>query len=202
MPDPLAGLVMPSVSGACDYTDVSITSGTATISPGVYCGGLQVSNNTTVVTMNPGLYILKGGGLTVNAGGTLNGTEVTFINTNGPGNNPDEFAIMNIHSAAVVHLSAMTTGALEGILFYQDPSAGKVGSNYTNRLHSGSASTITGVLYFPTQKIELSGSGATMTINGGVVAKTVLMQSDGTVILGGGIAGGGVGAFTRAAIVE
>jgi type II secretory pathway pseudopilin PulG len=201
-PDPLAGVVMPDVSGACDFTDVSFGSGTNTIGPGVYCGGLQVSNSGTVLTMTPGLYILKGGGLTINASGTVNGIGVSFINTNGPGNNANDFAIMNIHSGAIVDLEAMTTGPLQGILFYQDPAAGKVGTNYVNRLHSGSASTVTGVFYFPTQKIELGGSGATLTINGGVVAKTVLMQSDGTVVLGGGVAGGGIGAFARAAIVE
>jgi hypothetical protein len=199
-PDPLAGVVMPSVSGACNFTNISIVAG-QNLTPGVYCGGMDI--DVTGVTMDPGIYILKGGGLTVHTtSGELSGTGVAFINTNGPGNNADQFGILNIHSGAVVHLSAPTTGPLQGILFYQDPSAGKVGTDYTNRLHSGSASTVTGTVYVPTQKIELSGSGATFTINGGVVAKTVLMQSDGTVILGGGVAGGGVGAFTRAVIVE
>jgi hypothetical protein len=134
--------------------------------------------------------------------GTLNGVGVSFINTNGPGNDPDDFDILNIHSSATVDLEAMTTGALAGILFYQDPLAGKAGFAYTNRVHSHSGSTITGVIYVPTQKIELAGSGAGLTITGGVVAKTVLMQSDGTVHMVGGILGGGAGAFTRAAIVE
>ena len=48
--------------------------------PGVYCGGITVSNNASV-TFNPGVYILLGGGLDVSNNGSLTGQNVSFYNT-------------------------------------------------------------------------------------------------------------------------
>jgi hypothetical protein len=204
-PDPLSGVVMPDVSGPCTYNIATqpIVAGQKLL-PGVYCGGITVS--VAGVTMDPGLYILKGGGLRVQTNaGDLTGIGVSFVNTNGPGNNASAFDILEIDSHGTVNLSAMTSGPLANILFYQDPAAGKPGTVYVNRVHSGDPaqpSFITGTIYLPTQKIELAGSDGTLTIDGGVIAKTVQVQSDGSIHLGGGVAGGGVGAFTRATIVE
>ena len=62
MADPLAGLTPPSV-GACNYNNYNFSQGTTTMSPGVYCGGITIMGGT--VTMQPGEYILDGGGLTI-----------------------------------------------------------------------------------------------------------------------------------------
>src|SRR5260370_37639261 len=64
-PDPLAGLPAPaSAPYTCDYKNYpSPNNGSAIVlTPGVYCGGINVKNN--LYTFSPGNYILVGGGLT------------------------------------------------------------------------------------------------------------------------------------------
>ncbi|WP_244539583.1 TadE/TadG family type IV pilus assembly protein [Methylobacterium sp. 174MFSha1.1] len=61
--DPLASLPPPSV-GSCVATDLSLTGGTHTLSPGTYCGGLSIDGGAEV-TMRPGIYVMKDGPLIV-----------------------------------------------------------------------------------------------------------------------------------------
>jgi len=113
----------------------------------------------------------------------------------------DKFQKFEMGSASRAVLSAMTTGTLAGILFYQDPLAGKPGDVYENVIASGSNSLLTGTLYFPTQPIELGASGSTTTINGGVVATMIKVSSGSTVTINGP---GGVtdSPFKRVSLVE
>jgi hypothetical protein len=57
--DPLAYVTAPSLS-SCTYNNTSFWGGTHTLSPGTYCGGIDIANNATV-TFSPGLYIIAGG---------------------------------------------------------------------------------------------------------------------------------------------
>jgi hypothetical protein len=206
-PDPLAYLVMPTIPSTCDYTSKVVSGGaTETLSPGVYCNGLVVQNDLTVANLNPGLYILKGrngaASLNVQSGATINslGTGVTFIIT---ADDDGNYGQVNLQSGSFVNLSATTSPATNfslGILFYQDPAAPP---NIWNIFHSSTTLTLNGTLYFPTQYVELGGSGADITISGGIVAKRIKVQSDGTVNLS--VGGGGLGQnppFRRPTIVE
>ncbi len=71
--DPYYDLVVPSVSG-CDETDL-VVGDTRTLSPGVYCGGLQLTVllgkgkkeiSSADVTLDPGVYIIHNGDLSIN----------------------------------------------------------------------------------------------------------------------------------------
>lgn len=57
--DPLAGLPAPSY-GSCDVTDGEYVDANATLSPGVYCGGLEIAGDSDI-TLDPGLYVIKDG---------------------------------------------------------------------------------------------------------------------------------------------
>jgi hypothetical protein len=203
--DPLEYLVMPPIPATCDYTDKTVSGGaTETLNPGVYCGGLTVQNNLTVANLNPGLYIMKGrqgaSSFNIQSGATINstGTGVTIIIT------PDDagnYGIVNLQSGSFVNLTANSDPNVfsPGILFYQDPAAPQ---NVWNIFHSGNTTTLAGSLYFPTQYIELGGSGANINIAGGVVGRKVKVQSDGIVSLSVGIGGGENSAFRKAYVVE
>ena len=180
--DPMAYLSMPSFSHTCDYTNMSVnTVGTTVLSPGTYCGGITVKNNNVNVQFSAGVYYLLGGGLDVESGAAVTslGTGVTFVNTWDATHAYDK---INLQSAATVTLSANTdnTNPLAGVLFYQDPSvpAGNTGQlpGAANVFKSGSGSTLTGTIYFPTQDVEFS-SGSTMSIVGGVIAQQVWIHS-------------------------
>ena len=149
--DPLFYVPPPSYSGSCDYTNKTISSGTVTLSNGVYCGGIKISG-TAKVTLSAGTYILKGGGLTISGTGTVSGTGVTLYNT---GNTLYPYKPVQIDNPAVT-FTAPTSGALAGILFFQDRS---IVSTAANSL----AGAFAGALYFPTTPIVLNeGSGVTV----------------------------------------
>ncbi|MEK7802723.1 MAG: pilus assembly protein TadG-related protein, partial [Pseudomonadota bacterium] len=62
--DPYADLEVP-VTTPCSASAIrrgtSITgSGTATLNPGVYCGGISASSTNTII-LNPGIYVMDGG---------------------------------------------------------------------------------------------------------------------------------------------
>src|SRR5688572_120500 len=185
-PNPLSYLPRPStVDAPCNYTKVKVdASGTTTLNPGVYCGdggyALEIGGSNTNVVLNPGMYTLRGGGLKASGSTTtIRGAGICIVNTNAPlsQGGADKFGKIDIGSGISITLSAMTTGPLAGILFYQDPLAGKPGDVYENIISSGSTMNLTGTLYFPTQSLILAHSGSAANINGGVVARTVDVTS-------------------------
>lgn len=171
--DPMGYLTMPEVPPCTSAYGTIVTNGTQSFSPGVYCGGFDFSGPGTVVTFNPGIYWIEGGGLTVRANATIQGNGVTFILTNAPAEygGAANYGVVNFASGSTEILSAMTTGTFAGVLIYQDPNAGVTGTVYTNIIHSGAGSVINGTMYFPTQNVEVKANGD-LTITGGLVAKT------------------------------
>jgi hypothetical protein len=152
--DPLASFVMPAM-GACTFTGTQIIMTSTTLSPGVYCGGIELRSQSQV-TFNPGVYYLAGGGLNANAGASLTGTGVTFVNTEKkPGYNYDKIWI---NGGALIDLSAPTSGVWQGILFYQDP---KIKSTKVNIFNGGASMKLTGIVYFPTTSTKFSGDFGT-----------------------------------------
>ena len=137
-------------------------------------------------------------------GGTITGTGVTFINTNARtvDGGADKFDRFYMDSQSEANLSAPTSGPMMGILFFQDPGAGKAGTVYENVIGSGSNAVFTGTLYFPTQPVELGASGSTTTINGGVVAQTVKVTSGSTVNMDMTSGLAGVPPVKRVSLVE
>ena len=150
-PDPLAHLVPPP-TGGCDFVDLELDLPSVILWPGVYCGKLTVKNNT-IVTLMPGIYVIKGGPFTTESNANVIGTSVTFFLTEGGGY---DFEPLSFQSSSVLDLTAPTAGPYAGILFYQDPNAG-----YRDDMHrweSTSAHVLEGTLYFPTQIVSFESS--------------------------------------------
>ena len=81
--DPLASLAPPSY-GSCDHTDYVVNSSTATLSPGVYCGKLEINSGSTA-TLDPGVYIMDGATFIANSDSTILGDDVTIYLTGSDG---------------------------------------------------------------------------------------------------------------------
>jgi Flp pilus assembly protein TadG len=157
MADPLAYVAEPTFSGTCNHTSYSLSGGTATLNPGTYCKGLNLTNST--VTLNAGLYVITGGATW--SGSTVSGSGVTLFFTSGGGGTDSKFIIQ---SSSTVTLSAPTTasgGSLAGILVFTDRTWTKT-SNQDIALMS---STITGdgIWYAPQTGIYIQNCG---TISG------------------------------------
>jgi Flp pilus assembly protein TadG len=194
-PDPLAGLLSPpaNVSAPCgtfpygSSTAVNPGSGTTILYPGVYCGGIGVKSGAEL-RLQPGIYVVRGGTLggganmvVQNNGTKLTGSGVMFYLTctTGPCSpTGTEKHAINFQSGAFVNLSAPTSGAYSGILFYQDPNLKGTSDSDANYFHSGASSSYDGVFYFPTQWLRF-GSGSTTQAEWRVVmiAANIYVQS-------------------------
>ncbi|MEN6541031.1 pilus assembly protein TadG-related protein [Parvibaculum sp.] len=155
MADPYADVDVPTYSG-CKYPTLYQPGWThsLTLNPGVYCGGMYIANGIPNVVMTPGVYIIKGGTFTLGGGIKITGSGVTIVLT-GSGSN---YATANIGNGVTVTLSAPTTGDMAGLLFYQDRNAPNSGVNH---LQGGAAMTLTGALYFPSQKLIMDNGAKT-----------------------------------------
>jgi hypothetical protein len=111
--DPLSARAAPPV-GACSYNNKVLDGTSATLPPGVYCGGLKLTNGA-VVKLSSGIFVIKDGPLTVDGGASISGTEVGIFLT-GSGAN------LMFDADTTVSLSAPKDGPLAGILIYDDPS--------------------------------------------------------------------------------
>jgi hypothetical protein len=160
--DPLSALPAPTFSG-CDYTNYSV-SGSATINHGVYCGGIHITGSGTI-TMNPGIYIMNGGGFSNGGSANLNATHVMIYNTATAG---QTIGAVQITGSGTLTMSAPATGIYEGILIFQDRAqtvAGQVSGSDT--------SVVTGALYFPAANLTYTGTTAAQYT--ALVADTITM---------------------------
>ncbi len=143
-PDPLAAKPQPVVPSTCDYNSKVITGGTVTISPGTYCGGLNITLGADV-TASPGVYIIKNGALTLSLGAKLKGSSVGFFLT-GTGN------LLAFTPSSTVDLSAPIDGPMAGMLLWEDrTSSGKM----PHILASQNARNLLGTLYFPNGQLAI-----------------------------------------------
>jgi len=157
VPDPYAGVQPPRFMG-CDYGSTSFMGwimntyvGTTdtTLSPGVYCGGLNIYDSN--IKLNPGTYTIYDGALTIGHNSTVVGEDVTFVLTG-------EDSVLYTYEDVTLDLTAPSRGEYAGLIFFQDrtsaPSAG------LTSLIKGSANIrLLGTAYFPTQTLFVGGVG-------------------------------------------
>ena len=164
--DPLNYLAEPAVGQApkdCLNSPPSqkthITSGqNVTLNAGMYCAGIQIDGGATVTFAPSGtsnVFVLYGGGLTVNSGATLTGSGVMFYNT---GETSGKYGYGNIVINGVSNstLSAPTSGTYAGILFFGDRSLPAQSDNITG----GSGTNINGAIYLPNDYLSWAGNSA------------------------------------------
>jgi hypothetical protein len=171
VPDPLVGLAPPNPyaigtspdSGGTATAPVTkkLSSGDHILSSGTYWGGIEITS-TANVTFEPGVYVLAGGGLKLTGGGTVVGDGVFFYNTFDPENqttNADgQCDEVNLRGSANFTLTAPTAGPYKDILFWQDKAC------TTPMKHEGNGDVISGVIYLPSTRLDLSGNGNIGTV--------------------------------------
>ena len=166
LPDPFANIKIALPDPACDATGpTSYGNENVVLNPRLYCGGL--SFNGTVVTFQPGVYVIDSGDLDASGGTTLTGSDVTFVFTSA---DPGRIGGLSFAGGTVADLFAPGPGGhfpldpmdpdhgdYAGMLFVQDPAAPAMASN---KLTGGSAMNFGGALYFPNQEVVYSGGSS------------------------------------------
>ena len=172
--DPLASRQPPAV-GSCDRTGFTATSGTITINPGVYCGGMNISGSA-VVNVLPGEYIIKDGPLLVTGNATLKGKDVGFFLTGTLG-------LLHFRSNAMIDLAGREKGPMAGMLFFDDPK--QLGLLRIHSVSAARAVNLTGTIYLPNGSLIVDpaakvGEASAYTA---IVAKRLVVQNGPTLVL-------------------
>ena len=155
--DPYAN-VRPPADLSCDYgtTDflgwlgnIYMGGPGATLSPGVYCGGLHI--NDTTIKLEPGTYVMRDGALTIGHNATVVGEDVTIIFTG------DE-SVLYTYEDVKIDLTAPKYGDYKGLVFYQDRTS-TINAGLTSLIKGGADIRLVGTMYFPTQNLFVGGIG-------------------------------------------
>jgi len=125
------------------------------LKPGVYCGGINLGAYTNVV-FDPGIFVLRNGGLMTSGNTTGVGSGVAFYLT-GTGTAVQlQNDYVDLSAQTTLTITAPTTGEMAGIAIYQDGSAAT--GTLTNTLSGNSTINFTGLLYFGHQNVTVTGS--------------------------------------------
>jgi hypothetical protein len=165
--DPLAFLPDPSSSGLTTRSASLLNvSGTTTLQPGVYNGGIAMSG--AKVTMAPGLYYIVNGGLSVGSQSVLTGTEVTLYFADAA------TSTLSIQGGSSAQLTPPTDGYTKGItIFFNRNNASTIG------ITGGGNLQVYGSIYTKSATVNLGGNG-NMVAGSQIVASKVSVGGNGT----------------------
>jgi hypothetical protein len=202
-PDPLINLATPTTSngvvltypsynkntgtwtygtGITDVAGLSIGTGqTVTVPPGIY-SSIRITGGN--VTFSSGIYVITGGGITVN-GGTVSGSGVMFYNT-GPLASTDSTAVYNPVTGGADASDYTTYNPVPGTTNPTEPPTGSFQNKFGGisitastgdniNLTPPTSGTFKGVLLYQrranTQAASVTGSGGTLVVGGTIYAQ-------------------------------
>ncbi len=182
--DPLADLVPPSPgslpagrcgptgpytaptgsgAGGCNFNSAGIVQ----LQPGTYYGGWRIGNNVQL-KLAPGIYIMAGGGISLNAGGTIESVDaisgaiapIMIFSTDNPAASCPSGGSgcqgnLDFTATSTLKVRGIDSGPYKGILIWQDGN----GSKPTSWVSVGGQSTlnIAGTIYAPKAQVILTG---------------------------------------------
>ena len=175
--DPFASMTPPSASG-CDFasgTSFSAWKSTPySFSPAnntnIFCGNTTIGGNGSTDTFAPGIYYVIDGNLVFNNATITQASGVTFVLA---GSAPGALQWTN-YSNTNTSMTAPTSGATAGILFWQECGPGQASPD--NTMAGGSSLVVSGAFYAPCGKLSMSNNAQFKTASGGsmsVVANTI-----------------------------
>lgn len=136
------------------------------------CGGLDVKKQ---VTFAPGLYIIDGGTLSLNANGTVSVSEAG-ITANGAIFYLANNAKLQLTGNGSLNLNAPTSGPYAGILFF----ASRSQSSITHEVLGNSGSITQGAIYAPSSAVRFAGNSTTTSGCTQIISHTVEFTGNST----------------------
>jgi hypothetical protein len=137
----------------------------------VYCGGINVGNNT--YTLTAGNYIVVGGGLTTQSTNSgIIGNNVMIYNTFGAtsGGPTYSYSPINIAANSTVSMTAPTSGTYSGILFFDDRNSP---TGTSDSYGGGSTAVYQGTIYAKNAQVLMYGNSSVNTQYTMLVADTI-----------------------------
>lgn len=161
--DPFAGTLPVPSSASCTYSGLNYNGGNVTLSPGVYCWGINF-NGTTNLTLNPGVYVIKSGNWNFN-GGTINGTGVTFYFA--------DSSYIQFNGTSSLNIKAPTSGTYANLLWYEAQSLSQ--SSFT--INATNGAVLEGLIWLPSRNLTLNAGASATSNNLTVVLNTLIMNT-------------------------
>jgi Flp pilus assembly protein TadG len=173
LPDPLAARVAPPI-GTCKSTNLTLSSGTHTLNPGTYCGGIKISG-TAKVSFTKGNYIIKDGVFDVSGTASVSSENAGFYLKG-------ESSILNFTGNTTLSMTGATTGEMAGLLFFEDRN---VSIGRIHRINSAYANKLTGTIYLSKGKLRIdpNSSVAQDSAYTAIIANQVEVDEGPTLVL-------------------
>jgi hypothetical protein len=150
MPDPFPAFDVPQDGRVISGKKLFLNNeATVTLSPGIYEEGIFATGKDSVINMQPGIYIMRGGDFFV-SGAKLEGKDVTVVMLPGKMGTAGNFSTA---FGARVILSAPKSGPLQGLAIL---SAGKWPNSIS---FQATEANILGTIYGPQVELKVSGEG-------------------------------------------
>ncbi|MFM5931189.1 MAG: pilus assembly protein TadG-related protein [Novosphingobium sp.] len=157
------------------YTNVlDADTGQGSIQPGTY-SSIKVKCNTVFA---PGIYVINGGGLSIDGRYAVTGAGVMFVLKNG--------AYLKINGGTNVNLTAPTeaqlvsagvsgtqAALLSGMLVFEDRNS--TGSNQT-RINGNTSTVLNGIMYFPASTMNFAGTATVSSQCLMIAAKNIVIE--------------------------
>jgi Flp pilus assembly protein TadG len=193
IPDPLAGVLPDTAAWNAYKAGMTVRAGTGggtiggsgTFPPGSYSGGIDVKSSDSV-TLQPGVYMLGGEGLTMKGGSSLAGDGVTLL--------IDLDADVDISGNASLSVAAPTSGTFEAVAFFSHRQNSGGGPGQPELKVGGTGDIeVTGIVYVPSGTFVMAGTPGNKQVGALIVHKLTNAGTSGFVVTGNGVpATGGV----------
>ncbi len=173
--DPLSGLAVPTPGSLTAQSSSNYkisSSGTYTLQPGVYTGGIAISApGPGSVTLASGIYYMAGGGFSISGSINVTGTGVMIYNA--PLHNSDQ---VQLSGSGSLTLSAPTSGTYKGITIFQARSSTAVVG-----ITGNGSMNLTGTIYSAGAEIDLTGNGGSNVVGSQIIADSMKVTGNGPV---------------------
>jgi Flp pilus assembly protein TadG len=146
--DPLSSRQHANLVG-CTANKLKLSTGSHTLTPGRYCGGLTISG-TAEVKFTAGNYAIEGGPFEVSGAANVTAENSAFYLEGSK-------ATLNFTGASTLHMSGAKDGPMAGLLFFEDRSV-PVGRSH--RINSINVDELTGTIYLPRGKLRVDPNGS------------------------------------------
>lgn len=188
-PDPLRSLPPPSPAqlglATQSTTTLNIAGGAVNLYPGVYNGGINISQGANVTLHanadgTPGIYFLQGGGLNVSGPSRLTmvaGNTAGVMIYNDWQSSSDA---INFKGSGSLVLAPPSNGVYQGLTIFQKRGSLTNPAPTLTILGSGNVN-ITGTIYVAYGNVTLKGLGGINNMGGQIISNTVSASGSGTI---------------------
>ncbi len=189
-------------SGRVSYSQLTYSGSASnvTLQPGIYDGGIQVKAGATV-RLAAGTYFIQNGKFEIQNATVMNADTggVTIVLTEpsaGTRVTNSTQTRLDVQAQATLQIKAPSSGPFAGIAVAQHPdSITSTSKTLANTVIGGGTKSITGIVYYPTNILYVTGGGSGTVANPekiatsdplfAIVADRVLIEGNGQIQLGG-----------------